>query len=142
MERRAGRWYRRAKGSVERLWVELSVDRHAATLATGRPLRLTRAGLAPAGSRQLGLAHHRHRNSAFVDVDHGGASRVLGGAVSRGRSRGRTQLGLCRTPLRVSWSFCFPGVRSRRLVREWKAIGEFDSEGVSFSPEYVALSGL
>ena len=34
-----------------------------ATLATERPLRLTRTGLPPAGSRQLRLAHHCHRNS-------------------------------------------------------------------------------
>ena len=32
---------------------------HAATLATGRALPLTRAGLSPAGTRQLLLAHHR-----------------------------------------------------------------------------------
>jgi hypothetical protein len=30
-----------------------------ATLATGRPLRLTRTGLSPAGPRQLHLAHRR-----------------------------------------------------------------------------------
>ncbi|WP_457811663.1 aldo/keto reductase [Sinorhizobium meliloti] len=33
------------------------VTSHAATLATGRSLPLTRTGLAPAGTRQLGLAH-------------------------------------------------------------------------------------
>jgi hypothetical protein len=47
-------------------FVPAVTDDHA-TLTSGRPLRLTRAGLSPAGSRQLFLAHKQSRSGAPRD---------------------------------------------------------------------------